>query len=83
MVQSESSGQYLIGVDVGGTFTDILCYEPRHRQLLSAKVPSIPDGQWHGVLDAFTALSIAPAAIAAFVYGTTITSDTFLEREGG
>ena len=82
MVQSESSGQYLIGVDVGGTFTDILCYEPRHRQLLSAKVPSIPDRQWHGVLDALTALNIDSGDIAAFVHGTTIATNTLLERKG-
>ncbi|HIJ56982.1 MAG TPA: hydantoinase/oxoprolinase family protein [Deltaproteobacteria bacterium] len=82
MVQSENSGQYLIGVDVGGTFTDILCYEPRRQQLLSAKVPSIPDGQWHGVLDALTALSIDPGDITAFVHGTTIATNTLLERKG-
>ena len=44
--------RYLVGIDVGGTFTDILAYEPSEARLRSAKVPSIPGQQWRGVLDA-------------------------------
>ncbi len=38
--------QYLIGVDVGGTFTDVLCLDLVTHALLSAKVPSLPGSQW-------------------------------------
>ena len=72
----------LIGVDVGGTFTDVLCYEPGDQRLRSAKVPSIPGGQWRGVLDALLALGIDFADIAAFVHGTTIATNALLERKG-
>ena len=74
--------QYLIGVDVGGTFTDILCFDLATHKLLSAKVPSLPGSQWRGVLDALDSLGIDMAAITAFVHGTTIATNALLERKG-
>ena len=74
--------RYRIGIDVGGTFTDVLCYEPETRTLLPAKVPSTPGSQWRGVLDALAALGIEFADIAAFVHGTTIATNALLERKG-
>lgn len=73
---------YLVGIDVGGTFTDVLAYEAATQQLLSAKVPSLPGEQWRGVLDALAALGITPQDIRAFVHGTTIATNGLLERKG-
>lgn len=73
---------YLVGIDVGGTFTDVLAYEAATGQLLSAKVPSLPGEQWRGVLDALAALGITPHDIRAFVHGTTIATNGLLERKG-
>lgn len=72
----------LVGIDVGGTFTDILAYDPATQQLLAAKVPSFPGQQWRGVLDALTALGIPADSIGAFVHGTTIATNALLERKG-
>ena len=74
--------RYLVGIDVGGTFTDVLAYEPQEHRLLSAKVPSMPGAQWRGVLDALQELGIASADIRAFVHGTTIATNGLLERKG-
>lgn len=74
--------RYIIGIDVGGTFTDILCHDSTSRELLSAKVPSVPGGQWRGVIQALDALGIDLASIAAFVHGTTIATNTLLEQKG-
>ncbi len=74
--------RYRIGVDVGGTFTDIICLDGESRALLSAKVPSIPDRQWRGVLEALSEIGIAGDAILGFVHGTTIATNTLLERRG-
>jgi N-methylhydantoinase A len=77
-----AAARYLVGIDVGGTYTDILAYDPAEAQLRSAKVPSIPGQQWRGVLDALAALGIEPGAIRAFVHGTTIATNALLERKG-
>ncbi len=72
----------VIGIDVGGTFTDVLCHDPDSGDLLSAKVPSLPDRQWEGVLEAIRALGIEAGEIGAFVHGTTIATNALLERKG-
>jgi N-methylhydantoinase A len=76
------SPDYLVGVDVGGTFTDILAYRYGGNQFLAAKVPSFPGQQWRGVLDALAALGISPESVSAFVHGTTIATNGLLERKG-
>ena len=72
---------YRVGVDVGGTFTDLIAYGA-DGVLHSAKVPSLPGEQWRGVLDALASLGIEPASIGAFVHGTTIATNALLERKG-
>ena len=71
-----------MGVDVGGTFTDLLAWDPGAGCLLSAKVPSLPGEQWRGVLDALAELGIDPGAVGAFVHGTTIATNALIERKG-
>jgi N-methylhydantoinase A len=77
-----SKASYLVGIDVGGTFTDVLAYDPTAGKLFSAKVPSMPGAQWRGILDALSALGIAFDTIRAFVHGTTIATNALLERKG-
>ena len=77
-----SNDRYLIGIDVGGTFTDVICFNLVSRELAQAKVPSIPGLQWRGVLDALVALNIQFADIEGFVHGTTIATNALLERKG-
>ena len=76
-----SRAPYRVGVDVGGTFTDLIAYGA-HGALHSAKVPSLPGEQWRGVLDALASLGIESASIRAFVHGTTIATNALLERKG-
>ena len=73
--------RYRVGVDVGGTFTDLIAYGDGGI-LHSAKVPSLPGEQWRGVLDALASLGVEPASISAFVHGTTIATNALLERKG-
>jgi N-methylhydantoinase A len=77
-----SKPRFVIGIDVGGTFTDLLAYDEGEGRLLSAKVPSIPGAQWQGVLGALEALEIELSSIRAFVHGTTIATNALLERKG-
>ena len=78
---NDSQAPYRVGVDVGGTFTDLIAYGAGG-VLHSAKVPSLPGEQWRGVLDALASLGVEPASIRAFVHGTTIATNALLERKG-
>jgi len=75
-------GTFLVGVDVGGTFTDILCLNTETQEILSAKTPSLPGRQWEGVLNALQELGIDSGDIRAFVHGTTIATNALLEKNG-
>ena len=68
------------GVDVGGTFTDIVIFDPASGAVRLAKVPTTLPNQAGGVLDAFDAAGADLAAIDLIVHGTTTTTNAVLER---
>ncbi|MEC7490522.1 MAG: hydantoinase/oxoprolinase family protein [Pseudomonadota bacterium] len=74
--------KFIVGIDVGGTFTDLLCLNTETHDLLSEKVPSIPGRQWEGVLGALENLGINYGEIKGFVHGTTIATNALLEGKG-
>ena len=69
-----------LGVDVGGTFTDLVLV--RGDALTVAKVPSTPADQTRGILDGIERLDLDVADLARFVHGTTVATNTVLERDG-
>ncbi|MDX1434081.1 MAG: hydantoinase/oxoprolinase family protein [Gammaproteobacteria bacterium] len=71
-----------IGVDVGGTFTDAVAYDPRERELRWAKVPSSAEHPASSVLDAIANLTGDAAEIDHFVHGITIGTNAIIERTG-
>src|ERR1700730_16057707 len=72
----------LIGVDVGGTFTDLILMDEATGQVRIAKVPTTVRNQAEGVLAALREVGIAPAVIKALVHGTTTATNALLERKG-
>ncbi|MGI9383252.1 MAG: hydantoinase/oxoprolinase family protein [Methyloligellaceae bacterium] len=72
----------LLGVDVGGTFTDLLLVDKADRSFRTAKVSSTPDDQSRGVMDGVGALELAPADLSILVHGTTVATNAILERKG-
>jgi N-methylhydantoinase A len=74
-----------IGVDIGGTFTDIVCRRAG-RPTRTLKIPTTRGDPSQAVLNAVTHLSndlgIAPTSIARFLHGTTIATNAVLERKG-
>ena len=72
----------LLGVDVGGTFTDAVLAAP-DGTLHTAKTPTTPEDESIGVLRAIElaldAAGAAPADVSAFAHGTTVTTNALLE----
>ncbi|MBV8616114.1 MAG: hydantoinase/oxoprolinase family protein [Acetobacteraceae bacterium] len=77
---------HAVGIDVGGTFTDVVVIGPEGR-LTVAKAATTPDDQSDGVLDgiaqAAAALGLSPAALLGrtgrVVHGTTVATNALLE----
>jgi N-methylhydantoinase A len=76
----------LIGVDVGGTFTDIVFADTDNGQTLIHKVPTTPDDPARGVITGIVDLcereAIPRAAIDHVLHGTTIGTNAVLEHKG-
>jgi N-methylhydantoinase A len=74
-----------IGVDIGGTFTDIVALDARGRLTL-AKVPSTPKDLLDGIAAATTKVlaltGATPADVERFIHGTTIATNAVLEQKG-
>ena len=79
------TSSYEIGVDIGGTFTDVVCRDPRGA-LRYVKIPTTRGDPGIGVAKAVAhmkaAWAIDPGDVARFVHGTTIATNTVLEYDG-
>lgn len=69
------------GVDVGGTFTDLVVFDPASGGVRLAKVPTTLPNQAGGVLAAFDAAGAALSEMDLIVHGTTTTTNAVLERQ--
>src|SRR5262245_48838232 len=75
-----------IGVDIGGTFTDVALVEEESGRIGVAKVPTTPDDLAAGVLAALTSAmrryDVAPSAVALLSHATTVVTNAILEEKG-
>jgi len=71
----------IAGIDVGGTFTDLIVVDDASSEVCIAKVPTTVDNQAFGVLAALDAAGVDPASLDAIVHGTTTTTNAMLERK--
>ena len=81
------SGQsrYRLGVDVGGTHTDLVLLDAAAGTLAIEKVPSTPANPAIAVLDGVARLlaaGVEPGAVEFFSHGTTITTNSLLQMQG-
>src|SRR5436190_14358785 len=73
----------LVGIDVGGTFTDLYLTEPSQPGLATVvKVPSTGADPSAGVVDALRAAGVDPGNLGALLHGTTIATNAVIERRG-
>lgn len=77
---------YCLGVDVGGTFTDLLLVDESSGKVFTAKVPSTPDDSSIGVLNGIERVceiaGINPNKISQVMHGTTVATNTVLTGTG-
>ena len=75
-----------IGVDSGGTFTDVVAYDPGRGRLVFHKVGSTPDdpsaGIVRGALGAAERAETQAADVAMLIHGTTVATNQVLQRSG-
>ena len=80
-----SAGGFSVGVDIGGTFTDVVC-RSGSGELRLVKIPTTRADPSAGVLHAVRHMAehwgVAPEQIQRFVHGTTVATNAVLERKG-
>ncbi len=76
----------LIGVDTGGTFTDVTLYDPATDRLIVAKTPSTPhdpsEGFGNGLGLVLAQAGLTGSAVGRVLHGTTVATNLILERKG-
>ena len=73
--------QHVIGIDVGGTFTDLVMLESHSGAVTIAKVPTTPDNRAYGVLNALQEAEADLSTVDLIIHGTTTTTNAVLERK--
>ncbi len=80
-----AAGEIDLGVDIGGTFTDIVCRRPGEA-MWTLKIPTSRGDPSAAVLSSIAHMTrrwgIAPAMVGRFLHGTTIATNAVLERKG-
>ncbi|MBT6985978.1 MAG: hydantoinase/oxoprolinase family protein, partial [Rhodospirillaceae bacterium] len=75
-----------LGVDVGGTFTDLLLFNEQNSELRLLKTPSTPQDQSIGIMNGISQLvaetGISPSEINSLLHGTTVSTNIVLEEKG-
>jgi N-methylhydantoinase A len=77
---------YRMGVDVGGTFTDLLLFRDDTGDFWRHKTPSTPHDSSEGILNGVEVIcqkaGLAPSDIDYFLHGTTVATNAVLEGKG-
>lgn len=72
----------MLGVDIGGTNTDLIFVDTEQRVVRTAKVPTTADNQAKGLMNGIEALEMVPSEIDLIIHGTTVATNAVIERKG-
>jgi N-methylhydantoinase A len=76
-----------VGIDTGGTFTDVVAFDEDSGELVATKTPSTPadpaDGFMDGMAKVLAALGVGAEAVTAVCHGTTVATNQLLEGRVG
>ncbi len=74
--------RYSIGVDIGGTFSDLVCMDNDSGEIINVKVPSTPPRFIEGIMNALDKCGITPGELSVFKHGSTIATNAVIQRKG-
>ena len=79
-------GQARIGVDVGGTFTDLVLHDPQRDAVHTGKLLTTPEDPSRAIIEGVQRIlreaGLAPSDLHSIVHGTTLVTNTVIERTG-
>lgn len=70
-----------VGIDIGGTFTDVVAVNVTSGELRAAKVPSRPDDPVAAILESLTAVDVDVDGVENLVHGTTRVTNAIVEEK--
>lgn len=73
---------YVVAVDIGGTFTDLVAYDHDSHSVLYAKSPTTYDNFVAGIIECFRKAKLAPADASFVNHGTTLVINALIQRRG-
>jgi len=73
------NSSWQVGIDIGGTFTDVIAIQPSTGKLIEAKVRSHPDDPIAGLLAALEAVGVSWEQVADLMHGTTMVTNAIVE----
>jgi N-methylhydantoinase A len=80
------AGAARIGVDVGGTFTDLVLHDPARGLVRTGKLLTTPDDPSEAIIEGMQRIlreaGLAPGDLHSIVHGTTLVTNTVIERTG-
>ncbi len=71
-----------LGVDVGGTFTDFVAFNPEEEAFTVFKLPSTPENPMLAMIDGMDQMGLSLNQIQVFAHGTTVTTNAVIQKTG-
>ena len=73
---------YRLGIDVGGTFTDLVAFDHATGAVLYTKSPTTYDNFVDGIVACFEKVALEPRAVGLVNHGTTLVINALIQRNG-
>jgi N-methylhydantoinase A len=74
--------EYVVAVDIGGTFTDLVAFDRRSDRVVYTKSPTTYGDFGTGILDCFDKVGLEPRDVALINHGTTLVINALIQRRG-
>ena len=75
-------GKWIVGTDIGGTFTDVIGVNTETGEQRLGKVPSTPPTFFDGVINGLRKANLSGEETISFRHGATVSTNAILERKG-